>query len=141
MIGSLIESHPIIVKAMRRVYNKNPPPPTDNKVVDLVSAFDKLTEVINLQQSGFTSLAAMDTLLSHTQAWCFTDEQKANILIEASPNFKVKDMRSLAAFYAQNSGVDLSTILAIGNWSSHGIYQQFYKRGVMSMLQKNQVTW
>lgn len=108
-------------------------------------------------------LAAVDTLLIRTHAWRCKDEQKASllltstglhnppspdtvarwikdILVEASPNLKAKDVRSLAAFYAQNSGIDLSTNLAMENWSSHGVYQQFYRRGVMSMLQKNQIT-
>ncbi|CAG8824383.1 15318_t:CDS:2, partial [Cetraspora pellucida] len=31
-----------VVYAMREVYNKNPPLPTDDKIVNLVPAFDKI---------------------------------------------------------------------------------------------------
>ncbi|CAG8852541.1 2709_t:CDS:1, partial [Gigaspora margarita] len=155
---SPIGSHPIIVKAMRGVYNKNPPPPTEDEVVDLVPAFDKVRSLgdhdamdllwllcktafllaittasrpsdlvrieatskvltpngaiftirnpkehkISLAHSSnkpatkriyvgdypelpeISPLAAVNTLLSRTHAWCFTDEQKASLLLTST---------------------------------------------------------
>jgi hypothetical protein len=49
-------------------------------------------------------------------------------------------MRVLAAFFAQNAGADLQTILALGNWSSNTTYQKFYQRGVKLMLERNKVS-
>ncbi|CAG8472103.1 28605_t:CDS:2 [Dentiscutata erythropus] len=61
------------------------------------------------------------------------------VLIKASPNLRAKNTKTLVAFYTQFFGANLSTILAIDNWFSHSTYQQFYQRGVMSMIQKTQV--
>ena len=47
-------------------------------------------------------------------------------------------MRSLAAYFLQNAGADLASILALGNWSSNSTYQRFYQRGIKKMLEKNQ---
>ncbi|CAG8451204.1 14411_t:CDS:2 [Cetraspora pellucida] len=83
-------------------------------------------------------LNTVNTLIRHTEVWRTTKEQKEHlfliltnahtpasvdtiakwvkeILREASPDLKAKDARSLAAFYTQNSGADLTTILTMGN--------------------------
>ncbi|EXX52581.1 hypothetical protein RirG_251830 [Rhizophagus irregularis DAOM 197198w] len=49
-------------------------------------------------------------------------------------------MRVLAAFFAQNAGAGLETVLALGNWSSNSVYHRFYQRGIKLMLERNQVS-
>ncbi|RIB13170.1 hypothetical protein C2G38_2198570 [Gigaspora rosea] len=145
-------------KAMRGIYNKNPPPPTEDEVVDLVPAFDKVRSLgdnetmdllwllhktafllaittasrpsdlarieatskvltsngaifmirnpkehkISLAHGGnklatkksyvsdypdlpeISPLAAVNVLLSRTQVWRFTDEQKASLLLTST---------------------------------------------------------
>src|SRR6266496_2449215 len=63
-----------------------------------------------------------------------------SIIKLSSPNSTAKDMRVHSAFFLQNSGADLSTILALGNWSSNTVYQRFYQRGIKLMLERNQVS-
>ena len=41
--------------------------------------------------------------------------------------------------YIKNIG-DLSTILALGNWSSNSTYQHFYQWEIKLMLERNQVS-
>jgi hypothetical protein len=41
---------------------------------------------------------------------------------------------------AQNAGMDLSTVLVLGNWTSNTTFQRFYQRGVHVMLEKNNVS-
>jgi hypothetical protein len=55
------------------------------------------------------------------------------------PSLSAKDMRILSAFFLQNAGGDLITILALGNWSSNMVYQRFYQKGIKPMLEKNQI--
>jgi hypothetical protein len=64
---------------------------------------------------------------------------KSVIKISSSTS-SAKDMRVLSAFFLQNAGGDLSTILALGNWSSNSTYQRFYQRGIKLMLEWNQVS-
>ena len=59
---------------------------------------------------------------------------------KSSPDLTAKDVRSTSASLAQNAGADLSTVLALGNWSSNSTYQRFYQRGVSLMLKKNNVS-
>ncbi|GBC22268.2 hypothetical protein RIR_jg14352.t1 [Rhizophagus irregularis DAOM 181602=DAOM 197198] len=40
----------------------------------------------------------------------------------------------------ENAGIDLSTVLALGNWTSNITFQRFYQRGVHVMLEKNNVS-
>ncbi|EXX70490.1 hypothetical protein RirG_086970 [Rhizophagus irregularis DAOM 197198w] len=63
-----------------------------------------------------------------------------SILKISSPGSTAKDMRVLAAFFAQNAGAGLETILALGNWSSNSVYHRFYQRGIKLMLERNQVS-
>jgi hypothetical protein len=63
-----------------------------------------------------------------------------SILTISSPGSTAKDMRVMAAFFAQNAGAGLETILALGNWSSNSTYHRFYQRGIKMMLEKNQVS-
>jgi hypothetical protein len=58
----------------------------------------------------------------------------------SSSSSTAKDIRALSAFFLQNSGADLASILALGNWSSNAVYQRFYQRGVKKMLERNQVS-
>ncbi|CAG8826702.1 32055_t:CDS:2 [Gigaspora margarita] len=129
-------------KRTQNIYSHSGNKPATKRIY--VGSYPDLPEI--------SPLAAVDALLIRTHAWHCKNEQKANllltstglynppspdtvarwikdILVEASLNLKAKDARSLTAFYAQNLGIDLSTILAMGNWSSHGIYQQFYRKG------------
>ncbi|CAG8679794.1 2612_t:CDS:2, partial [Dentiscutata heterogama] len=59
------------------------------------------------------------------------------ILHLSNPDLTAKDTRALSAFFAQNAGVDLPTILALGNWSSNEVYQRFYQCGIRLMLERN----
>ena len=63
-----------------------------------------------------------------------------SILRISSPDSTAKEMRVLAAFFAQNAGAGLETVLALGNWSSNSVYQKFYQRGIKLMLERNKVS-
>ena len=60
-----------------------------------------------------------------------------SIIHLSSPTSSAKDMRVLSAFFLQNAGADLASVLVLGNWSSNSVYQRFYQRGVKIMLEKN----
>ncbi|CAG8747805.1 1274_t:CDS:2, partial [Cetraspora pellucida] len=181
MNNTPIGSHPIIVKVMRGVYNKNLPLPTDDEIVNLVPAFDKVQFFGNNNAIDILSLlrkvsfllsitiasrtsnlirinASFMVLTAHEAMFSIRSLKKHKIslahgsnklalkkiyvrhyselpeispldtssklpapdtvarwikdmLYEASPDLKAKDARSLAAFYGQSSGTDLSTIL------------------------------
>jgi hypothetical protein len=106
---------------------------------------------------------ALTVLLERTELWRSTpDKKKAIFLISRDPHTPAatdtianwiktvvqrssssstaKDIRALSAFFLQNSGADLASILALGNWSSNAVYQRFYQRGVKKMLERNQVS-
>ena len=63
-----------------------------------------------------------------------------SILRISSPDSTAKDMRVLSAFFAQNAGAGLETVLALGNWSSNSVYHRFYQRGVKLMLERNRIS-
>ncbi|CAG8567755.1 4348_t:CDS:1, partial [Acaulospora morrowiae] len=48
-------------------------------------------------------------------------------LIQSSPDLMAKNTRIIAAFLAQNNGVNLGSILGLGNWSNNTVYQNFIK--------------
>ncbi|GBC31876.1 hypothetical protein GLOIN_2v1786700 [Rhizophagus irregularis DAOM 181602=DAOM 197198] len=106
---------------------------------------------------------AVTSLLSRTSLWRVSADQKRalflitkephspasvdtiagwikSILKISSPGSTAKDMRVLAAFFAQNAGAGLETVLALGNWSSNSVYHRFYQRGIKLMLERNQVS-
>ncbi|CAG8436131.1 10656_t:CDS:2 [Funneliformis caledonium] len=101
---------------------------------------------------------ALQFLLSRTRSWRDNQKkQEALFLITKPPHtpaatdtiagwiktvikMSAKDMRSLSAFFLQNAGGDISTILALGNWFSNTTYQRFYQRGIKLMLERNQVS-
>jgi hypothetical protein len=106
---------------------------------------------------------SLSSLLSRTEAWRISNEQKCSIFLIirkphspavtdtiasciktiitlSSPSSSAKDMQSLAAYFLQNAGADLASILALGNWSSNSTYQRFYQRGIKKMLEKNQTS-
>ena len=106
---------------------------------------------------------AVNTLLIRSRSWRNSPDQKRalflisrdpytpasvdtianwikSVLRISSPDSKAKDMRVLAAFFAQNAGAGLETILALGNWSSNSTYQRFYQRGIKMMLDRNRVS-
>ena len=106
---------------------------------------------------------SLSTLLSRTEEWRSSEaQQRAVFLITrsphtpaasdtiagwiksvvrlSSPESSAKDMRVLSAFFLQESGADLSSILALGNWSSNSVYQKFYQRGIKIMLERNQTS-
>ena len=58
----------------------------------------------------------------------------------SSASSTAKDIRATSASLAQNAGMDLATVLAIGNWTSNSTYQKFYQRGIKRMLEKNRVS-
>jgi hypothetical protein len=58
----------------------------------------------------------------------------------SSHQLTAKDVRSTSTSLAQNSGADLATVLALGNWSSNSTYQKFYQRGVKLMLERNNIS-
>ena len=103
---------------------------------------------------------ALDTLLSRTAQWRNSPKQQRSLFLItrdphtpaatdtiagwiksiirlSSPTSSAKDMRVLSAFFLQNAGADLASVLALGNWSSNSVYQHFYQRGVKIMLEKN----
>ena len=63
-----------------------------------------------------------------------------DIMKKSSQHLTAKDVRSTSASLAQNSGNDLATVLALGNWSSNSTYQKFYQRGVKLMLERNNIS-
>ena len=102
-------------------------------------------------------------LLERTQQWRNAENKKKSLfLITRSPynpastdtvanwiksvmrlsasDSTAKDVRAASASLAQKAGMDLTTVLAMGNWSSNSTYQKFYQRGVRMMLEKNQVS-
>ena len=104
---------------------------------------------------------SLQTLLSRTATWRTSPTQKRSLFLItrdphtpaatdtiagwiksiirlSSPTSSAKDMRVLSAFFLQNAGADLASVLALGNWSSNSIYQRFYQRGIKLMLEKNQ---
>lgn len=106
---------------------------------------------------------AVTTLLSRTQQWRDTEKQKKalflitrqpytpasvdtianwikSIIRLSSSESKAKDLRVLSAFFAQNAGAGLESILALGNWSSNNTYHRFYQRGIKLMLEKNRIS-
>jgi hypothetical protein len=63
------------------------------------------------------------------------------VVIQISfPTSTAKDVRATSASLAQNTGIDLFTVLALGNWTSNATFQKFYQRGVCRMLEKNNVS-
>ncbi|CAG8638968.1 15005_t:CDS:2 [Cetraspora pellucida] len=60
-------------------------------------------------------------------------------LTVSSESLTAKDTRVISAFLAQNSEADLTTIMALGNWSSNMVYQKFYQRGISLLLQRNNI--
>lgn len=103
---------------------------------------------------------ALHTLLSRTTSWRIsTKQQNSLFLINREPHSpaaietiagwiktvvrvsssssSAKDMRVLSAFFLQNAGADLASVLSLGNWSSNSVYQRFYQRGIKLMLAKN----
>jgi hypothetical protein len=62
------------------------------------------------------------------------------IMQRSSASSTARDVRSTSASLAQNSGADLATVLALGNWSSNATYQKFYQRGVKIMLERNKIS-
>ena len=106
---------------------------------------------------------ALTVLLERTELWRSTPDKKKtiflisrdphtpaatdtianwikNVVQRSSSSSTAKDVRALSAFFLQNSGADLASILALGNWSSNAVYQRFYQRGVKKMLERNQVS-
>ena len=98
-----------------------------------------------------------------TESWRISDDQKRSLFLItrdphspaatdtiagwiksviklSSPDSSAKDMRILSAFLLQNSGANLPSILALGNWSSNTTYQRFYQRGIKKMLERNQTS-
>jgi hypothetical protein len=107
--------------------------------------------------------AALTALLSRTEDWRNTMDQKRAIFLitvgphtpaatdtisgwiksivqRSSSSSSAKDMRVISAFLLQNSGADLASVLALGNWSSNTTYQRFYQRGIKRMLERNQTS-
>lgn len=62
------------------------------------------------------------------------------VMKKSSQSLTARDVRSTSASLAQNSGADLATVLALGNWSSNSTYQRFYQRGVKLMLERNNIS-
>ena len=58
----------------------------------------------------------------------------------SSSSATAKDIRATSASLAQKAGIDLATILSLGNWTSNSTYQKFYQRGIRLMLEKNRVS-
>ena len=104
--------------------------------------------------------SALEVLLTKTQPWRdSTDKQRymflttitphtpaavdtianwiKSIIRISSPTSSAKDMRTMAAFFLQNAGTNLSSILVLGNWFSNSVYQRFYQRGIKLMLECN----
>jgi hypothetical protein len=104
---------------------------------------------------------ALTDLLDRTASWRISADQKKTIFLisrepytpaatdtianwikyalqKSSSESTAKDLRSLSACLLQDSGSDLSTILALGNWTSNSVYQRFYQRGIKNMLERNQ---
>jgi hypothetical protein len=107
--------------------------------------------------------SALTTLIKRTQTWRDTTEKKKSLFLitrepyapaasdtianwiksiiqKSSPTSSAKDMRTLSAFFLQNAGADLASILALGNWSGNSVYQRFYQRGIKLMLERNHST-
>ena len=63
-----------------------------------------------------------------------------SIIKVSSPSSSAKDIRTMAAFFLQNAGASLASVLALGNWSSNATYQRFYQRGIKIMLERNQTS-
>ncbi|CAG8848561.1 32859_t:CDS:2, partial [Gigaspora margarita] len=85
---------------------------------------------IFLSNVGDHKPAAVDTIANWLK----------DIIKKSAPEGKAKDIRVLSALLAQNAGVDLNSILALGNWSNTHTYQRFYQRGIKLMLEQNNVT-
>ena len=107
--------------------------------------------------------SAVKDLLSRTESWRDTANKRKSLFLisrhpynpaasdtiagwiksamqHSSSDSTAKDVRSTSASLAQKAGLDLSTILSMGNWSSNTTYQKFYQKGIKMMLEKNQVS-
>ena len=102
---------------------------------------------------------AVQSLLQRTAEWRSNNSKKKSLfLITRSPytqasvdtvagwiksviqcsssSATAKDIRATSASF----GIDLATILLLGNWTSNSTYQKFYQRGIRLMLEKNRVS-
>ena len=83
----------------------------------------------------------LTTIIPHTLAVIDTIANWIKSIIRiSSPTSSAKDMRTMAAFFLQDAGANLSSILTLGNWSSNSVYQRFYQRDIKLMLERNQVS-
>src|SRR2546430_161657 len=83
----------------------------------------------------------LTTITPHTSATVDTIANWIKSIIRiSSPTSSAKDMRTITAFFLQDAGTNLSSILALDNWSSNSVYQRFYQRGIKLMLERNQVS-
>ena len=81
------------------------------------------------------------TRSSYTQASVDTVAGWIKSVIQcSSSSATAKDIRATSASLAQKAGIDLATILSLGNWTSNSTYQKFYQRGIRLMLEKNRVS-
>ena len=108
-------------------------------------------------------LSAVHSLINRTAQWRITSTtKKALFLISRDPHnpaavdtianwikelmqrssitSSAKDVRSISASLAQNAGADITSVLALGNWTSNSTFQRFYQRGIKLMIEKNKVS-
>ncbi|CAG8815755.1 22745_t:CDS:2 [Gigaspora margarita] len=73
----------------------------------------ELQEYLFLTSTILHCLATVDTI----SRWI------KHILIQADLAAKTKDIRTISALFAQDAGVDMNTLLALGNWSNYLVYK------------------
>ncbi|RIB12242.1 hypothetical protein C2G38_2041985 [Gigaspora rosea] len=105
-------------------------------VLKLLERTQKWRNTTELQDHLFLTTA----ILHHPASVDTISRWIKNILTKADPTARAKDIRALSALLAQDAGADMNTLLALGNWSNHTVYQRFYQRGIKKILERNKTS-
>ncbi|CAG8723529.1 6528_t:CDS:10, partial [Gigaspora margarita] len=122
--------------------------------IDLTLIFQLQNSVsVSIQNSKSQKSPAFKAYMAWTSEWHTSQETRKSLFFTtimphrpastdsiSSEDLIAKDTWVISAFLAQNSGADLTTIMALENWSNNTVYQKFYQRGVTLLLQKNNVS-
>ncbi|CAG8769604.1 17846_t:CDS:10, partial [Cetraspora pellucida] len=114
-------SHPTIIKAMKGVYNTNPPPLYNDDVVDLVSSFDKIRSFDdNEKMNILLLLQKVAFLLAITTACRLSDLSRIDITsqvqTEHSMMFNIKNPKEHKISIAHGSNKSQIKRVYIGNY-------------------------
>ncbi|RIA90464.1 hypothetical protein C1645_737868 [Glomus cerebriforme] len=99
----------------------------DEMLTGLYSKLLRKTEIVSIEKCYQLGKKFAEEINSSKFEWGMTREQICKRIerVTGEPKREIKS-------------ASLTSVLALGNWSSNSTYQKFYQRGIKLMLERNQ---